>query len=136
MDPIMKKESHFKSRQWNHCLTPEIPTCVKNWDKYPCKCVSWKVISTPVDTSRDVSLVLLLWHSFVKFNVNDSCCQHCFDPLTTDRFEQVQVCFVTSINYFCRCKATVKLEMEKKSSMTDKQYKHTNMYALPHSIGD
>jgi hypothetical protein len=59
-----------------------------------------KFMSAPADTCRDASFVLLSCHSFLNFNANSFCCRHCFDPLATNRFEQVQVGFATSINIF------------------------------------
>jgi hypothetical protein len=41
-------------------------------------------------------------------------------------FEKVQVCFATSINYFCDCKAIAKLQAATKQSMSDTRYKHTH----------
>jgi hypothetical protein len=70
------------------------------------------VTTTLEDRSSDASLVLLSWHSFVNYNANNFCCWHYFEPLATNRFERIQVCFAMSINYYCRCKVISKLKAE------------------------
>jgi hypothetical protein len=79
-----------------------------------------------------------------------SCCGFCFwistrktfavkngfEPLSTSRFEKVQVCFATAINYYCKCKHIAKREAKTKPTMKDTRYKHTKNYAVPHPIGE